>query len=223
MAFLLVIATAYLLGSIPFGLLLTRLAGLGDIRNIGSGNIGATNVLRTGNRKLAALTLLLDGLKGYLAVAAAVHILLPYTSYQDAQGVPHIDYVRMFDAFIVSHLIVPVAAVAGHVFPVWLKFRGGKGVATTFGVALAMSPIIGGIGLAAWLAVFALTRTSSMAALISVMLMPLVAASGWVLAANIFAPPLLAIALLVTWRHKENIRRLASGTEPRFGKDKPGV
>jgi len=187
------ISLAYLLGSIPFGLLLTKAAGFGDIRNIGSGNIGATNVLRTGNKWLAALTLLLDGAKGLAAVVLATKF------YPDAGR------------------IAGIAALLGHMFPLWLKFKGGKGVATAIGAITALSwPL--GIGIMfAWLVFAFLFRYSSLAAIISLGLSPLCAAS-------MGNPQLvrftLIIAILVIAKHASNIRRLWKGQEPKIGKDK---
>jgi acyl phosphate:glycerol-3-phosphate acyltransferase len=183
---------AYLIGSIPFGLLITRLLGLGDIRGIGSGNIGATNVLRTGSKAAAALTLLLDALKGTLPVLLAAVLL----------GHPVPAAVAGFGAFI------------GHIFPVWLRFRGGKGVATFFGVMLALAPPIGLIACATWLAVAALARISSLAALVAAGLTPV-----WLLLLGPREAAWLGLALaaLIFLRHRDNIRRLAAGIEPRIG------
>lgn len=189
----LIAAIGYLLGSIPFGLLLTRLAGLGDVRQIGSGSIGATNVLRTGSKPLAALTLVFDVLKG----AAAALIGSAWSEEAALAG--------------------GVAVVIGHMFPVWLGFRGGKGVATALGVLLVIAwqvPVLAGL---LWLATATVFRYSSLAALVAaVACIPLAAllvdpARAWVIA---------GIALLVILRHHENIRRLLSGTESRisFGK-----
>jgi len=197
---LLVVALlAYLLGSIPFGLLLTRAAGAGDIRQIGSGNIGATNVLRTGRRGLAAATLLLDGLKGFFAVALAallVPLLLP-----DAAAV------------------AGVAVVLGHCCPVWLRFRGGKGVATGLGVALAFNPWVGLVCCAVWLLVARLSRISSAGALSAFLVLPIALFVVW------RQDPLwpipwaaLAVSTIVFVRHKDNIARLLAGTEPRIGR-----
>jgi acyl phosphate:glycerol-3-phosphate acyltransferase len=181
----------YLLGSIPFGLILTRAAGLGDIRGIGSGNIGATNVLRTGSKGLAAATLLLDGLKG------AVAILLARRLGGDE-----------------AMLWAGVGAVLGHAFPVWLGFKGGKAVATSYGVLIAASWPVGLCAGAAWLAMAAVTRTSSLAALVSFALAPVLAA---ILADQTIIKLALLIAVLVFARHHANIRRLLAGTEPRIG------
>jgi glycerol-3-phosphate acyltransferase PlsY len=182
----------YLLGSIPFGLLLTRAAGLGDIRSIGSGNIGATNVLRTGNRKLALATLLLDAVKGAVAVLLAV-----WLSGTDAG------------------LIAGGGAVLGHTFPLWLGFRGGKGVATAFGVLLAIAWWIGLLAGAVWILLAGLTRISAAGALAAFAAAPILAAF---LARPEVAGLAAAIALLVFIRHAPNIRRLIAGTEPRIGK-----
>jgi glycerol-3-phosphate acyltransferase PlsY len=181
----------YLLGSIPFGLILTRLAGLGDIRRIGSGNIGATNVLRTGNKALAAGTLLLDGLKGAVAVLAVAH-------------------------FGATDLVFPagVGAVLGHAFPVWLGFRGGKTVATSYGVLIAAAWPVGLCAGAVWLITAALGRISSLAALVSFALAPVFAA---LLADTTIIKLALVIAVVVFVRHHTNIRRLIAGTEPRIG------
>ena len=184
-------ALAYLLGSVPFGLVLTRAAGLGDIRAVGSGNIGATNVLRTGRRGLAAGTLLLDGAKGALAVGLVGWLFGP-----------------------VWMPLAAVGAVVGHCFPVWLRFRGGKGVATGLGVFFGLDWRLGLAACAVWLVVFATTRISSAGALAAFAAAPLLAGlllpSGWAVAP-------LGVAVLVWWRHRANISRLLAGTEPRFG------
>jgi acyl phosphate:glycerol-3-phosphate acyltransferase len=185
------IVLGYLLGSIPFGLLLTRAAGLGDIRAIGSGNIGATNVLRTGRRGLAAATLLLDGLKG----AAAVLIVHVFIGAE-------------------ASLWAGLGAVLGHLFPVWLRFNGGKGVATSYGALIAADWRVGLAAGAVWLVVAWLTRISSLAALTSLVAAPVIAT---VLAKADIARLALAIAVLVLVRHHTNIRRLLAGTEPRIG------
>ncbi len=178
----------YLLGSIPFGLVLTRMAGLGDIRAIGSGNIGATNVLRTGHRVLALSVLLLDSGKGTIAVLVADAALGP--NFALAAG---------------------LGAVLGHLFPVWLGFKGGKGVATTLGVILALSWPVGLSACGAWLAIALVFRISSAAALVATATAPVVAlyANGPVMAGI-----LLIIALLVWIKHAPNIQRLRLGTEP---------
>ncbi len=187
----------YLLGSIPFGLLLTKISGLGDIRGIGSGNIGATNVLRTGRKGLAAATLVLDGLKGAAAVLIAQALLYD----QDAA------------------LLAGLAAVLGHLFPIWLRFKGGKGVATGLGVLVAAAWPIGLATCAVWLLVAGLTRVSSLASLAAFSFAPLAA-----LVLEEFGVVKLSftIAVLVFVRHQANIRRLLAGTEPRIGGSKTG-
>jgi acyl phosphate:glycerol-3-phosphate acyltransferase len=187
----------YLLGSIPFGLLLTRISGLGDIRGIGSGNIGATNVLRTGRKGLAAATLVLDGLKGAAAVLIAQALLYD----QD------------------TALLAGLAAVLGHLFPIWLRFKGGKGVATGLGVLVAAAWPIGVAACAVWLLVAGLTRVSSLASLASFSFAPLAA-----LVLEEFGVVKLSftIAVLVFVRHQANVRRLLAGTEPRIGGGKTG-
>ena len=180
----------YLLGSIPFGLLLTKAAGLGDIRKVGSGNIGATNVLRTGRKGLAAATLLLDALKGVAAVLIAAQI---------GQ---------------LAAVAAAAGAVLGHMFPVWLGFRGGKGVATTLGIMWGLSWPVGAIACAAWLLFAALFRFSSLAALLSVVV---AAIAAWFLADPRAAWLLTVLVPLVWVRHHENIARLLKGTEPKIG------
>jgi glycerol-3-phosphate acyltransferase PlsY len=181
----------YLLGSIPFGLVLTRLAGLGDIRSIGSGNIGATNVLRTGNKPLALAVLLLDSGKGALAVLLAMWLLGPVAMPAAALG-----------------------AVIGHLFPVWLGFKGGKGVATTLGTLLALAWPVGLIACAIWMGVALIFRISSAAALAAVAIAPIAAL---LLRGSSLAALVLVVAALVWIKHAENIRRLLAGTEPRLG------
>jgi glycerol-3-phosphate acyltransferase PlsY len=180
----------YLLGSIPFGLLLTRAAGLGDIRKVGSGNIGATNVLRTGRKGLAAATLLLDALKGVAAVLIA-------------------DQVGELAAVGAA-----AGAVLGHMFPVWLSFKGGKGVATTLGVMWGLSWPVGAIACAAWLLFAAIFRYSSLAALLSVVVAALAA---WLLTDPRAAMLITLLVPLVWARHHENIARLLNGTETKIG------
>jgi glycerol-3-phosphate acyltransferase PlsY len=184
----------YLLGSIPFGLVLTRLAGLGDVRKIGSGNIGATNVLRTGHKGLAAATLLLDAGKGAAAVLLA----------------------KLWGPDMA--LVAALGAVIGHLFPVWLAFKGGKGVATTLGVLLALALPLGAASCLLWLLVAAGFRFSSLAARVAVAAAPLL---SWFLLADLQMVQLTgALALLVWLRHHENIRRLLTGQEPRIGRKK---
>jgi glycerol-3-phosphate acyltransferase PlsY len=185
------ILLGYVFGSVPFGLLLTRLAGLGDIRAIGSGNIGATNVLRTGRKELAAATLVLDGAKGAIPVLLAGWLA----------GSP-------------AGLWAGGGAVLGHLFPVWLGFRGGKGIATGLGVLLAADWRVGVIACAVWLAVAGSARRSSAASLASFAAAPLAA---WALGDAGLVKLSLAIAVLVCARHHANIRRLLAGTEPRIG------
>ncbi len=189
--YVLALIVGYALGSIPFGLILTRAAGLGDIRTIGSGNIGATNVLRTGNKALAAATLLLDGAKG-----AAAAIL------GGAYGGPDIAYLAGF------------AAVIGHDFPVWLKFKGGKGVATTLGVLLGAFWPVGAIACATWLVIAGIFRYSSLAALTAFVLAPVFA---YVLADPRLVILAAVLAVIGIARHHANIRRLMAGEEPRIG------
>jgi glycerol-3-phosphate acyltransferase PlsY len=190
MTLFVVCAFAYLVGSIPFGLLLTRMAGLGDIRAIGSGNIGATNVLRTGKKGLAAATLLLDALKGALVVL-----------WIHAYG--HGVFLAALFVFL------------GHLYPVWLGFKGGKGVATGFGVLFALSWPVGVICCAVWLAAALVLRFSSLAALAAYGAAPIAA---WFFAGPYNAALAFIIAALVYWKHRGNISRLMAGTEPRIGK-----
>ena len=189
--FLIWILVGYGLGSVPFGLILARLMGLGNLRSIGSGNIGATNVLRTGNKIAAALTLLLDGGKGAIAVLIA----------RSLSG----EFAAQFTA---------LAAMLGHCYPVWIKFRGGKGVATFLGVMLALSPLIGVACCATWLLTAFLKRISSLSALL--------ATAASVLWSIIFAQHSLIglcilLCILIFWRHRANITRLLDGTEPKIG------
>jgi len=184
----------YLLGALPFGLLLTRIAGLGDIRAIGSGNIGATNVLRTGRKGLAAATLLLDGGKGAAAVLVA-GIWGPDMAIMGGYG-----------------------AILGHLFPVWLKFRGGKGVATTLGVLLAVAWPVGVACCLTWLLVAATFRYSSLAALIALAAGP---AFAWFLLGDLQMVQMAAILAALVWsRHLGNLRRLLKGEEPKIGAGK---
>lgn len=193
---LLWLAIGYLLGSIPFGLLLTRAAGLGDIRRIGSGNIGATNVLRAGGKKLAAATLLLDAAKGAAAVLLGGSIGGAHAGLADAG------------------LIAGGGALLGHVFPVWLRFRGGKGVATGCGVLFAAAWWIALLAGAVWLATARITRRSSAGALAACLAAPVFAAF---LAPAAVAWLAAGMALLIVARHRDNLTRLANGTEPRIG------
>ena len=188
-------ALAYLLGSIPFGIVITRALGLGDLRQIGSGNIGATNVLRTGNKGAALATLVLDAAKGGIAVLIARAAL-----GEDAAQ------------------LAGLAAFLGHLFPVWLGFKGGKGVATFLGTLIALAWPVGLAACGTWLVVAALTRTSSIAAL-----MAAASTSGWLIYFNQGRMLLLVVLLtiLVYVRHAENLKRIKAGTEPKIGKKKP--
>jgi glycerol-3-phosphate acyltransferase PlsY len=190
MLFLAAFIVSYLLGSIPFGLLLTRAAGLGDIRDIGSGNIGATNVLRTGNKKLAAATLLLDGAKGAAAVLLVKH----------------------YDPALAS--IAAISAMCGHLFPVWLRFKGGKGVATGIGVMLALLWPAGLVMMAMWAALAKRFHISSLSALVAFGFAPI---DVMLFGHTELVPLTLAIAALIFFTHRENIRRLLHHTEPRIG------
>ena len=183
----------YLLGSIPFGLLLTRLGGKGDIRNIGSGNIGATNVLRTGSKWLAVLTLVLDCLKASLAIIIAKRFLGDDTAPIAAAG-----------------------ALIGHLYPIWLKFRGGKGVATFLGILIILLPVAAAVYAAIWLVLLLTLRISSVAGMTAALSAPIVA---FALHSSL-APMLVGFAVLVLWKHRENILRLRRGTEPRIGRAK---
>jgi glycerol-3-phosphate acyltransferase PlsY len=195
-AYLLPAALGYLLGSIPFGLLLTRFSGLGDIRSIGSGNIGATNVLRTGHKGLAALTLLLDGLKGTLAVLIGYRI-----------G-------AHFGLATVGSLIAGLAAFLGHIFPAWLGFKGGKGVATYIGVVGGLIWPGALIFCGLWLVTAFTTRYSSLSALVASVATPMI-----LLTLGYRPEALLALlmTLLLLWKHAANIRRLLAGEEPKIG------
>ena len=199
---LLALVFGYLLGSIPFGLLLAFAAGKGDVRKIGSGNIGATNVLRTGSKGLAALTLLLDLAKGFFAVFLAWQFF-PL----DPAAAPG-------NAWFGFSQMAALGAVLGHCFPVWLKFKGGKGVATNAGVAFGLAWPIGLAYALVWIAMLAIFRISSLAGM-SAVVAAVVAAV--VVGALNFVPVLAIIALLVLWLHRENIARLKAGSEPRIG------
>ncbi|MBR9837396.1 MAG: glycerol-3-phosphate 1-O-acyltransferase PlsY [Rhodobacteraceae bacterium] len=185
-------AIGYLLGSIPFGMILTRAMKLGDLRSIGSGNIGATNVLRTGNKAAAAGTLILDGGKGAVAV-----LLARWLGAEDAAQLAG------FTAFL------------GHCYPVWLGFRGGKGVATFLGLVLALSWPVGLLSCATWLAAAALSRISSVGALVAALM-----STAWMLLLREyeFTGLTLALTVLIFWRHRSNLERLREGTEPKIGK-----
>ncbi len=183
----------YLFGSIPFGLLLVKAAGLGDIRNIGSGNIGTSNVLRTGRKDLALATLLLDAGKG--AIAFAISFWLFNQSYT-------------------LSLIVGFAAVVGHNYSIWLKFKGGKGVATSLGLYVVAAPIIAAITIVIWFIVARITRISSLAAMTALLVTPFVA---YFYHNKILAIISFLLWVLCVWRHKDNIKRILNGTENKFG------
>ena len=193
----LTILGAYGLASIPFGLVIARLMGLGDLRQIGSGNIGATNVLRTGNKLAALLTLILDIGKGAVAVLIVARITNDPTLTSIA-------------AFV---------SVIGHCFPVWLRFKGGKGVATGIGVIVALHPISGLSMIGLWLLTAAITRISSLAAIVSYGLMPLILYTLAPEASRLsFTTAAVLIAVIAIGRHHSNLKRLFNGTEPRIGK-----
>ena len=184
----------YLFGSIPFGLILTRLAGKGDIREVGSGNIGATNVLRAGGKALAAATLVLDCLKATAAILLAGQLIGFGTESFAATG-----------------------ALIDHLYPVWLRFNGGKGVATLLGILIPLLPIAALVYAVVWLAALLLVRISSVAGIAAAVSAPVTAA---VLGDEYYFPMLLGFALLVIWKHRTNLFRLRAGTEPRIGKGK---
>ncbi|WP_413709294.1 glycerol-3-phosphate 1-O-acyltransferase PlsY [Rhizobium sp. Rhizsp82] len=181
----------YLLGSIPFGLILTRAAGLGDVRNIGSGNIGATNVLRTGNKKLAAATLLLDAFKATVAAWIMAYVAGPEAG-----------------------AIAGLFAFLGHLFPVWLGFKGGKGVATYIGTLLGIAPLFVLVFAAIWLAMAFIFRYSSLAALTAMLVIPV---ALWIFGAEKVAAVMAIMSVISYYKHKANISRLISGTESKIG------
>ena len=187
---LLALALGYLLGSIPFGLVLTKLSGKGDVRDIGSGNIGATNVLRTGSKPLAAATLILDCLK------ATAAILLARQLWPGAEN------------------FAAAGALVGHLYPVWLRFKGGKGVATLLGILIPLLPIGAVIYAVVWLGLLLLIRISSVSGMLAAASAPISAA---VLGEQLLFPMFLGFALLVIWKHRENIVRLKAGKEPKVG------
>ena len=189
--FLAALAIGYLFGSIPFGVILTRSAGLGDIRKVGSGNIGATNVLRTGRKSLAVATLLGDALKGTAAVALLGHLWGPNAA-----------------------LLAALGAFLGHLFPVWLGFKGGKGVATYVGCLIGLKPLAALAFAVIWLVGATVTRYSSLSGLIASAAMP---PALWWLGERQMAELFVVLTLVMWWRHRENIRRLAAGTEARIG------
>ena len=183
------VGIAYLIGSIPFGLVLTRIFKMGDVRKVGSGNIGTTNVLRMGNKKVAAATLVLDYVKGLLPtlMASGVDFGNGYLPY-----------------------IVAISCIIGHIFPIWLKFEGGKGVATGGGTVMALNPLLGIIAIIAWLATARITRISSLAALVGYTILPVIAIfiTNWQTVLTLFI-----ILLIIIWTHRENIKRILKGEE----------
>ncbi len=181
---------AYLSCSVPYGLILTRLAGIGDIRKEGSGNIGATNVLRVGGKKLAILTLILDALKGTIPVLVAKQF--------------HMDYA----------VLAAFGALIGHLFPIWLKFKGGKGVAVAVGIILALSPLLGLSLVAVWLTVAIISKYSSLSALVACGLSPVLC--GIITQDAQLTATVFVIALIIIAKHHQNIRRLINGTESRI-------
>ena len=192
---ILALIVGYLLGSIPFGLLLTRMSGKGDIREIGSGNIGATNVLRTGSKGLAVATLLLDAAKGAAAVILAQQL------WPDSAAVN----------------FAAAGAMIGHLYPAWLRFKGGKGVATLLGILVPLFWPAALVYALVWLGLLFTLRISSVSGMAAAASAPITAA---VLGNMTLAPMLLGFALLIIWKHQENIRRLLRGEEPRVGKNK---
>jgi len=199
LGFLIAAVMSYLLGSIPFGLLLTRAAGLGDVRKIGSGNIGATNVLRTGRRGLAAATLVLDTLKGVVAVTIAKYLWPGDTVF-----------------------IAAVAVFLGHCFPIWLGFKGGKGVATFIGILLGIAWPVGVIFCAVWLFIAVTQKMSSLSALTSAVTAPIFAYVVWLMGwapdadGTKFAATAALLAAILIYNHRANIGRLIQGTEPKI-------
>jgi acyl phosphate:glycerol-3-phosphate acyltransferase len=191
MDWLLGLLLGYALGSVPFGLLLAKAAGKGDIRQVGSGNIGATNVLRTGSKGLAAAVLVLDAGKGFLSV------WLAWRWWPDAAP------------------LAALGAVLGHCFPVWLKFKGGKGVATALGVCLGVGWPIGLAYAIVWLGMLAMTRISSLSGMSAAVAVPVAAVA---LGRAELVPVLAGIALIVVWQHRANLARLRAGTEPKVGR-----
>lgn len=211
------IAIGYLLGSIPFGLLLTRAAGLGDIRNVGSGNIGATNVLRTGNKGLAAATLLLDALKGTAAVHVAWLVGAWFVArHISAGGVPGAMPPVPLPAASLLHCAAAggLGAFLGHIYPVWLNFKGGKGVATYIGVLLGLLWQAAAVFCGVWLLVAVVTRYSSLSALVASAATPAVV---WLLGMPLLAVLLVPLSLLLIYKHSANIQRLIKGEEPKIG------
>ena len=202
-ATLLAAAIGYLLGAIPFGFILTRLAGHGDIRNIGSGNIGATNVLRTGSKTLAAATLVLDCLKGAAAVLIVAALTTPTPDAAPLSWTP-------------THTAAATAFL-GHLFPVWLGFRGGKGVATYIGILVGLAWPLAIAFCCIWLTVAAASRYSSLSALLAAVL---ISCAGFYVTTPVSAFLIMMISVLLILKHHDNIRRLRAGEEPKIGEDK---
>ena len=188
---ILAVLFGYMLGSVPFGLLLTRFTGGGDLRELGSGNIGATNVLRTGNKTIAALTLLLDVGKGAVAVVIASKV-------DSGLG-----------------MLAGMGAFLGHLYPVWLRFAGGKGVATLLGIVAALTPVLGIVFAVTWLAALAIFRFSSVAGMLAAISVPITS----IIVGNYSSTPMfIGFALLVIWKHRANVERLMAGEEPKVGR-----
>jgi len=196
-----VFVIGYLFGSIPFGLILSKIFGYGDIRQIGSGNIGATNVLRTGNKKLALATLILDASKGAMAIFILIFIGGKVITSSNT----------------LLLMIIGLAAIIGHCYPVWLKFKGGKGVATTLGVLLAAVPFTGLIACVTWLISAKFGKISSVAAMSAMIVAPVMTYVFYGMYPAIINT---LISALVIWRHRDNIQRIRNGTEPKFSSDK---
>jgi len=211
---LIIVVTSYLLGSIPFGYLLVRIFRGQDVRQTGSGNIGATNVARTGSKGLAIATLLLDGLKGYVAVAHTFHFAHHHYGKLPQFG-PH-------PVFILAAL-AGLCAVLGHMFPVWLRFKGGKGVATAVGAFLGIAPLAVLVSLALFVVIVAVTRYVSLGSMVGAAVFPVAA---WWLNPETRSLQVIALiaasSLLIIGRHKDNIRRLLAGNENRLGGRKTG-
>ena len=191
----------YLIGSVPFGLILTKMSGLGDIRNIGSGNIGATNVLRTGNKKIALFTLILDGSKGAVALFLLTSLLTKASIF------------NIYNVELIMS-VVAISSVLGHCFPIWLNFKGGKGVATGFGTILFINLLVGITALLIWFLIAKLFKISSMSALVSYFLIPFLMAFNSV--ENYFIIASVFISSICWFQHRENIKRLLNRTEPKI-------
>jgi len=221
---LLALGFGYLIGSIPFGLVLCKMAGLGDIRKIGSGNIGATNVLRTGNKPLAAATLILDIGKGAIAVLLTILFFSKSCEFIHCITDP-CPCVRYPFPVILMAMLAGFGALLGHCYPIWLKFKGGKGVATTLGTLIAISPIVGLITCILWLITALIFRISSLSALVAVGLSPFIATafSSSIYLSNYLPYFCAAIAFLVFIKHRENIKRIIKGEEPRINLNKKNL